>query len=139
MKVFSMLAAAGAAAVCLGSALAPAADAKPRPIPPPAFPIPHTKPHVKFSTEQSRLVFTVTDLPRGEKVCLFEGYFGDPWFGSLGVNAWQALYERYELGTTAKARSVPKPPGVYPVRLTCRMQEHLLVYRTGTVRIPNGG
>ena len=124
-------------AVAVGVLGAAPVAAAPRPIPPPAFPIPPTKPKVKFSTEQSRLVFTVTDLPRGEKTCFFEGYLGDPWFGSLGVNAWQPLYEKYELSTTAKARSVPKPPGVYPVRLTCRMHQHLLVYKTGEIRIPN--
>lgn len=124
-----------AAGMGLGMQAAPA-TAKPAPIPPRAFPIPHTHPKVTFSTEQSRLVFKVTDLPRGEKICLFEGYYGDPLFGSLGVRSWQALYEKYELGTWAKARSTPKPPGTYPVRLICRMQEHLLVNRYGTVRIP---
>lgn len=130
--LFAMTAVAGT----WGSPLVAAA---PPSIPPPAFPIPQTKPHVTFSTEQSRLVFTVTDLPKGEKVCLFEGYFGDPMFGSLGVRAWQALYEKYELGTSATARSVPKPPGTYPVRLTCRMQDHLLAFRTGELRIPATG
>ncbi len=118
-----------------GSLSAATATAAPAPIPPPAFPIPPTTPHVTFSTEQSRLVATVSGLPRGEKVCLFEGYFGDPWFGSLGVNAWQALYEKYELMYSFTIRSVPKPPGVYPVRITCRMHEHLLVFRTGELRI----
>ncbi|MFT3898818.1 MAG: hypothetical protein QM728_01035 [Gordonia sp. (in: high G+C Gram-positive bacteria)] len=112
------------------------ADAAPRPIPPRAFPIPNYKPHVKFYHSNRKLAFIATGMPRGEKVCLFEGYYGDPWFGSLGVKAWQPLYERYELSETAKARSTPKAPGVYPVRLTCRMQTHLILRRAGTIRVP---
>lgn len=136
-KVASILAATAVAVGALGSAvLAAPADAAPQPIPPPAFPIPPTKPVAKFSTEQSRLVATVSGLPRGEKFCRFDAYFGDPLFGSLGVRAWQTVYERYELFTSFKIRSVPKPPGTYPVRITCLQQEHVVLNRSGEVRIP---
>lgn len=125
------------ASTMVGAITVAPATAAPAPIPPPAFPIPPTRPTAVFSTEQSRLVATVTGLPRGEKFCLFEGYYGDPYFGSLGVNVWNPLYQKYELMHGFKIRSTPKPPGVYPVRIRCRMQTQTLLYRHGVVRIPN--
>ncbi|MFT4201842.1 hypothetical protein [Gordonia sp. (in: high G+C Gram-positive bacteria)] len=138
MKLAAALALATVAASGMigASVQAAPAEAAPAPIPPRAFPIPNYSPHVKFYHSNRKLAFLATGMPRGEKVCLFEGYYGDPWFGSLGVKAWQPLYERYELTETATARSTPKPPGVYPVRLTCRMQTHLILRRSGTIRVP---
>ncbi|NNG98253.1 hypothetical protein [Gordonia araii] len=138
MKLTATLASTAVAFGVLATALQAApAQAAPRPIPPPAYPIPPTKPRVHFWSEDFRLAFKVTDLPRGEKVCFFEAYLGDPLFGSLGVRSWQPAYERYELGTTAKARSVRHAPGIYPVKVTCRMHGHLLAHRAGEIRIPN--
>ncbi|HNP57585.1 MAG TPA: hypothetical protein PK331_01485 [Gordonia sp. (in: high G+C Gram-positive bacteria)] len=136
-KATSVFAAAAVALGTIGAAaLAAPAAAAPPPIPPPAFPIPPTKPVVKFSTEQSRLVATVSGLPLGEKFCRFDAYFGDPTFGSLGVRSWQTVYQRYELFTSFKIRSVPKPAGTYPVRITCLQQEDTVLNRGGEIRIP---